>query len=164
MRFNNANYRSLNESINQVQNPHAALNEAREYSAALEEILLALCEELEIDLDSLLEDLQTPEREQEMEKEGQRLRNKIARSKTVRQAENIRKVHNKQQAKLFKEKRAKTVYGKGGKPVRKGSEDYARAHAAKQAKDKQFKDSYRKWQAERGNAPEDEGLTWLARQ
>jgi hypothetical protein len=65
-RFDHDTYRSLNESISQVQNPHAALNEALEYTAALEEVLLALCEELGLDPEALMEDLQTPEREREM--------------------------------------------------------------------------------------------------
>jgi len=55
MRLNNDTYRSLNESINRVQNPQAALDEAMEYTAALEEVLLSLCEELNIDPQTLVE-------------------------------------------------------------------------------------------------------------
>ena len=54
-RFNNKTYRSLNESISQVQNPQAALNEALEYNAALEAVLLSLCEELDLDPRDLME-------------------------------------------------------------------------------------------------------------
>lgn len=57
MRFNNANHRSLNESITKVQNPQVALDEALEYTAALESIILSICEELEIDPDELMEDV-----------------------------------------------------------------------------------------------------------
>lgn len=163
-RFNTNTFRSLNESIDKVQNPQAALNEALDYTAALEEIILALCEELDIDPSCLLEDLQTPEREEEMRKTGERLRRNISRAKTRKQLDAADKAHNKQQAQDVKEKRAKTVYGKGGKPVRKSSAEHGAAVAAKRAKDKQFKDSYRKWKAERKErgAPEDEGLNWLA--
>jgi hypothetical protein len=56
-RFDHDTYRSLNESISQVQNPQAALNEALEYTALLEEVLLALCEELDIDPQALMEDV-----------------------------------------------------------------------------------------------------------
>ena len=66
MRTNHNTFRSLNESIARIQNPLAALDEAMEYTAALEAVLLALCEELDLDPQALLEDLQTPEREHEM--------------------------------------------------------------------------------------------------
>jgi hypothetical protein len=64
-RFDHDTYRSLNSSISQVQNPQAALDEALEYTALLEEVLLALCEELDIDPEALMEDIQTPERRAE---------------------------------------------------------------------------------------------------
>ena len=66
MRTNHNTFRSLNESIARIQNPIAALDEAMEYTAALEAVLLALCEELDLDPQALLEDLQTPERDHEM--------------------------------------------------------------------------------------------------
>ena len=66
MRTNHNTFRSLNESIARIQNPLAALDEAMEYTAALEAVILALCEELDLDPQALLEDLQTPEREHEM--------------------------------------------------------------------------------------------------
>jgi hypothetical protein len=138
-RFDHDNYRSLNESIAKVQNPQAALNEAQEYTALLEEVLLALCEELDIDPQALMEDIQTPEREAESEKNMRklsrraggwetRLNNMTSRSKAARErqvkadaaAEAAEDRHRKEQ-------KSKTVYGKGGKPVRKGSEDYKRA-------------------------------------
>ena len=56
-RFNTNTFRSLNESIARIQNPIAALDEAMEYTAALEEILLALCEELDLDPNELMEDI-----------------------------------------------------------------------------------------------------------
>jgi len=56
-RFDHDTYRSLNESIAKVQNPQAALNEALEYTAALEAALLALCEELGLDPEALMEDV-----------------------------------------------------------------------------------------------------------
>jgi hypothetical protein len=65
-RFDHDNYRSLNESISQVQNPQAALNEALEYASFLEGILDNLCEELGLDPQAVMEDIQTAEREREM--------------------------------------------------------------------------------------------------
>ena len=57
MRFNNTNHRSLNESIAKAQNPQQTLDEALEYTAALESVILSICEELEIDPDELVEDV-----------------------------------------------------------------------------------------------------------
>jgi hypothetical protein len=65
-RFDHDTYRSLNESISQVQNPQAALNEALEYASFLEGILDTLCEELGLDPQAVMEDIQTAEREREM--------------------------------------------------------------------------------------------------
>lgn len=56
MRFNNTNHRSLNESIAKVQNPQVALDEALEYTAMLEAVILDICEELDLDPDALVED------------------------------------------------------------------------------------------------------------
>ena len=67
-RFNTDTFRSLNESIARVQNPQAALAEAMEYTAILEEVILSLCEELEIDPQALVEDIMTAERQKEHEK------------------------------------------------------------------------------------------------
>lgn len=67
-RFTNTEYRSLNESISHVANPALALAEAEEYAALLEETLVALCEEMEIDPQELVEDIQTPARKREMDK------------------------------------------------------------------------------------------------
>ena len=55
-RFNTDTFRSLNESIARVQNPQAALAEAMEYTAILEEVILSLCEELELDPQALAKD------------------------------------------------------------------------------------------------------------
>jgi len=58
-RFNTNTFCSLNESIARVQNPQAALNEAMEYTAALEAIILDLCEALDLDPQALVEDALT---------------------------------------------------------------------------------------------------------
>jgi hypothetical protein len=55
MRTDNDTYRSLNESINGVQNPQVALHEAQEYASVLEAALDFVCEELEITPDELFE-------------------------------------------------------------------------------------------------------------
>ncbi len=67
-RLTNTKHVSLNESIAYVNSPQRELDEATEYALALEEVLLALCEELDIDPNALVEDLQTPERAKEMRK------------------------------------------------------------------------------------------------
>ena len=132
-RFTTNTYRSLNESIARVQNPQAALDEAMEYAALLEEVLLALCEELGLDPDALLEDVQTFERESESRAERKKLEKErdagnrkwwtaagrkkagIARGKITR----IEKRDNKEHF-------SKQLYGKGGKVIRKGTAKYKR--------------------------------------
>jgi hypothetical protein len=49
-----------------MDNLHEQMDEIREYNELLETVLLALCEELDLDPQALLEDLQTPERDYEM--------------------------------------------------------------------------------------------------
>lgn len=67
-RFTNDTFRSLNESIARVQNPQAALDEAMEYTAILEEVILSLCEELDLDPQALVEDAVTAGRKSELSK------------------------------------------------------------------------------------------------
>ena len=128
-RFDHDTYRSLNSSISQVQNPQAALDEALEYTAALEAALLALCEELGLDPVSLLEDVQTFERERETQGETKKLYDKraAADNRTAAGA----KAHRSIDAKLrhrekrdAKERTSKQLYGKGGKVIRKGTAKY----------------------------------------
>lgn len=54
-RLTNTKHVSLNESIAYVNSPQRELDEATEYAHALEDILLALCEELDIDPETLVE-------------------------------------------------------------------------------------------------------------
>jgi hypothetical protein len=131
-RFDHDTYRSLNESISHVQNPQAALNEALEYTAALEEVLLALCEELGLDPDALLEDVQTFERERETQAERKRLererdagrrQNTAAGDKQERSAS--AKIRHRDKL-SDKEYFSKQLYGKGGKVIRKGTAKYKR--------------------------------------
>lgn len=131
-RFNKDTYRSLNESISQVQNPQAALHEALEYAAALEEVLLALCEELDLDPQALMEDVQTFERERETQAERRRLererdagrrKNTAAGDKQERSASaKIRRRDKLSNKEYF----SKQLYGKGGKVLRKGTAKYKR--------------------------------------
>lgn len=135
MRFNNTNHRSLNESIARVQNPQVALDEALEYTAALEAVILSICEELEIDPDALIEDLMTTGRQREMERkirqQGKRTSaavkkaeaalpgGKKARSATSRR---FQKEFEKSQAlgkQYDKEAKSHKIYGKGGKVLKR---------------------------------------------
>ncbi len=141
-RFNNDTYRSLNESIEQVQNPQAALNEALEYASALEEVLLSLCEELDLDPQALMEDIQTPERKREMrplvrkarkqqaaaQKKAERKINRVGRpgepSSYTSQAKDkvYAKYRDRRADKILakgwrEDSNLTTLYGKGGKVV-----------------------------------------------
>ena len=55
-RLTNTKHTSLNESIAYVNSHQRELDEATEYAAQLEDLVLALCEELELDPQALVED------------------------------------------------------------------------------------------------------------
>jgi hypothetical protein len=132
MRTDNDTYRSLNESINAVQNPQVALHEAQEYASVLEEALQFVCEELEITPDELMEMAMTAAREKElrgaMSAQSQR-RQKAYKAMHADGATNIKK-----KEKAFRRERdadlkltqrygtegmSKRLYGKGGKVVKR---------------------------------------------
>ena len=100
-RFNTDTFRSLNESISRVQNPQAALDEAMEYTAILEEVILSLCEELEIDPQALVEDVMTAGRAREHIAAV-----RAAKTSTAKKAAD---------AKAERESGSSKIYGKGGK-------------------------------------------------
>jgi len=123
MRFNNNNFRSLNESINYVQNPQWALDEALEYTAALEEVILSICEELEIDPDELVEDVMTQNRAAEHFKRLKKADARVAYTRDGERRGSTPKTHasaHKKRDRLIKQfskelRDTKYVYGKGGK-------------------------------------------------
>jgi hypothetical protein len=127
-----AAHKRLHKTIKSV------VGEEQEYTAALEAALLALCEELDITTDELFEMAQTAEREAESEKNLRKLSRRAGDWETRLRNQTKGKAARKRQAKADaelqsaedrhrKEQKSKTVYGKGGKPVRKGSEDHKRA-------------------------------------
>lgn len=129
-RFNTNTFRSLNESIARIQNPIAALDEAMEYTATLEAVILALCEELELDPNKLIEDIQTPERAAEMgksERKGyadQQRKLKKAFNQGEREGSpKIRKIDKEYRKVADRDWKEKSdpdrLYGKGGKVVGK---------------------------------------------
>ena len=127
-RFNTDTFRSLNESIARVQNPQAALAEAMEYTAALEAVILALCEELELDPQALVEDIMTAERQKEHEKKLAPLYKTIRKAKTGSpEAKKAQKAMSK--ARYGKggystEMKSKKLYGKGGKVLKRKPDVY----------------------------------------
>jgi hypothetical protein len=142
MRFNNDKYRSLNESIAKVQNPHTALQEAMEYAAALEAVVLDICEKLDLDPDALVEDVMTAARQKEHQKKLGRLYTR--RRKDYKAAvgassdraaalagDQFDRIDKKTWAardRYRKELESKKLYGKGGKVLKRkpGKRDVAR--------------------------------------
>ena len=129
MRFSSKQYRSLNEAINNVQDPQYYTTE--EYTEILEDLVEALCEELELDPNQLLEDFQTPEREQETAGELRRAQGN-ARRKAKAWHPNTNKSYEQERefdhsvdkltskvSQVAKERRSRKVFGKGGKTVAK---------------------------------------------
>jgi len=104
-----------------MDNLHEQIDEIREYTAALEAVLLSLCEELGLDPQALMEDIQTPERAAELKSKIMKLRTKFAKTGG---SQRVADAHRKAEVQRHKEEKSKTVYGKGGKPAKKGSEDY----------------------------------------
>lgn len=132
MRFNSTNHLSLNKSIAKVQNPHQTLDEALEYTAALESVILSVCEELDLDPDKLVEDVMTAARERELKKkitaQGKKTQAAYYHSPPshhgqVRAAARFEKEYKKSKAlgaRYRKEGESHKVYGAGGK-VQKSS-------------------------------------------
>ena len=131
-RFTNDTFRSLNESIAAVQNPQAALDEAMEYTAILEEVILSLCEELELDPQALVEDIMTAERQKElagkMKKQGKTTQAEYKNQQYFRKQGRVKgetrafkKAYAKSQklgARYNKEGESHKIYGKGGKVLK----------------------------------------------
>ena len=130
MRFSSKQYRSLNEAINNVQDPQYYTTE--EYTEILEDLVEALCEELDVDPYDLFEDVQTPARGRETRQQLKRLRNTANTkerlwSKTAPFSNSSVKAENELDAAAdrvdnkvisnYKERRSKKVFGRGGKIV-----------------------------------------------
>jgi hypothetical protein len=123
-RLTNDKHQSLNESISHVANPAAALARAEEYAELLEDVITALCEEMEIDPQELVEDIQTPERAAEMEKKGKKEETtRLAKLKATHWADDrgrdkINRDYSKVANRDWKEKQdPDRLYGKGGRVV-----------------------------------------------
>ena len=124
-RFTNDTFRSLNESITRIQNPLAALDEAMEYTAALEAVILQLCEELEIDPQALVEDVMTAERQKEHEKKLAPLYKTIRKAKTGSpQAQKALSKARYGKGGYSTEMKSKKLYGKGGKVLKRKPDVY----------------------------------------
>ena len=79
MKSNNTKFRSLNEAIQSVTNPQPELTQ-QEYIELLEFALESIAEELECDVEDLLEDIQTPQRKAEGEKDIKKLKGAARKS------------------------------------------------------------------------------------
>ena len=139
MRFNTDKFRSLNETISHIDQPQIP---ADEYTELLESVLLALCAELELDPDVLLEDFQTPERAAEMKtkrKRSQAAQLKLKAAERIRSRKanaKIDKAEYKSEADTAKdrtEKRSDSMYGKGGKVIK--SKEATKKLAARKTKE-----------------------------
>ena len=133
MRFDNTKFRSLNETITHMNEPQV---EVDEYTELLESVLLALCEDLQLDPNELLEDFETPGRAAESKKAIKNLsRTRARRLKSwtkhpepgsagyydaedrFDKANSAKADRQNQQA---AERASGDTYGKGGKIVKKG--------------------------------------------
>lgn len=128
-RLTNTKHVSLNESIAYINSPQRELDEAHDYALALEEVILALCEELELDPQALVEDIMTTAREKELRgkiaKSGRaadREWNKMKRHVPGKEPRAFKRAYAKSQAlgrQYEKEGESHKVYGKGGKVLKR---------------------------------------------
>lgn len=126
MRFNHDNYRSLNESINEVQNPQRALNEAQDYAALLEGVLVDLCEEFDLDIDAVMEMAQSAARHRESVKQGNAAYNRLNKARpnigTHRGNKEYKQAGRDLDRVILKrerEEKSNKVFGKGGKVLKR---------------------------------------------
>ena len=133
-RLNNTKHVSLNESIAYVNSPQRELDEAREYALALEEVLLALCEGLDIDPEALVEDVMTAARQKEHEKRLSPLyrKGRVAHRRAMKanfSDKKLNRASDKIDREIEKARRgkggystemnSKKVYGRGGKVLKR---------------------------------------------
>ena len=136
MRTDNDTYRSLNESINAVQNPQVALHEAQEYASVLEAALEFVCEKLEITPDELMEMAVTAARAREHNRaidradhrawaytnpnnrQGMWKDGKAKSPAHIKKGKGLEKAYDSAVKKLDKERASKTLYGRGGKVLK----------------------------------------------
>jgi hypothetical protein len=125
-RFSNSNFRSLNESIQNI-NTNNRITELEEYVDMLESVLVSIAEEMECDTEELVEMAQTAQRSKEMNKKVDAAYIKHDRalqkgfaaghsegSKQIRKIDSdYQKVSNQNR----REKSSKKLYGKGGKEI-----------------------------------------------
>ena len=107
MRFSSKQYRSLNEAINNVQDPQYYTTE--EYTEILEDLVEALCEELDVDPNQLLEDYQTPERAAQTDR---------LRMRTRKAAQSAARKYEQAKSLAQYEKESPKTYGSKGRVVK----------------------------------------------
>ena len=130
--------RSLNKKNKKVAESVESV-ESAEYTELLESVLLALCEELELDPNELLEDYQTPERAKQTDRLRMRAR------KTAQSA-----ARKYEQAKAIEEyeKESPKTYGSKGrvvKPTKKMLKTRSASQKAQETKRVNAGKKYREW-------------------
>lgn len=123
-RFSNSNFRSLNESIQNL-NANNRITELEEYVDMLESVITSIAEQMQCDTDELVEMAMTPARKAEHEYDSRQAGNKANRAHT---AETERK-HLKRKADIdaraSREGKSKTLFGSRGRKVgRAGTSGY----------------------------------------
>ena len=118
-RFTHNEFRSLNESISHVANPAAALAQAEEYAALLEDVITALCEEMEIDPSALVEDVMTAGRMREHDRALKPLYTANRNTPAGKVNKPVDRAINARRDLAAREQKSKAFIGRGGKPVKR---------------------------------------------
>jgi len=142
MRFDNANFRSLNETITHIDEPQVSVDE---YTELLESVLLALCEELELDPNELLEDYQTPERADQTDR---------LRMRTRKAAEAAAKKYEQAKTLAQYEKESPKTYGSKGRVVKASKKMLKTRASSEKAKETKRSNEIKKYRSLRATALE----------
>ena len=142
MRFDNANFRSLNETISHIDEPQVLTDE---YTELLESVLLALCEELELDPNELLEDYQTPERADQTDR---------LRMRTRKAAEAAARKYEQAKTLAQYEKESPKTYGSKGRVVKASKKMLKTRASSEKAKETKRSNEIKKYRSLRATALE----------
>jgi len=142
MRFDNSKFRSLNETITHMNEPQVSVDE---YTELLESVLLALCDELELDPNELLEDYQTPERADQTDR---------LRMRTRKAAEAAAKKYEQAKTLAQYEKESPKTYGSKGRVVKASKKMLKTRASSEKAKETKRSNEIKKYRSLRATALE----------
>jgi hypothetical protein len=102
-----------------MENLHEQLEAIEDYTSVLEEALVALCEELDIDPQALVEDIMTSARQREHSKALGKMERKVDHYATGPSVARAWDKEQSRRAQAQREGKSKKLYGRGGKVLKR---------------------------------------------